>query len=94
MIGQLKHDVWNARTRLENDVAETKDEAALDAFDTIAAADASLAASLGAAGIKNAILVSIAFLEQLLHRTTQGFQPTPAPIQQATRKRLEEQIDH
>jgi hypothetical protein len=51
---QLKHDVWNARTRLENDVAETKDEAALDAFDTIAAADASLAASLGAAGIRNA----------------------------------------
>ena len=50
---QLKHDVWNARTRLENDVANTKDEAALAAFDTIAASNAALAAALGAAGVKN-----------------------------------------
>jgi len=50
---QLKHDVWNARTRLENSVADTKDAAALQAFDTIAAADASLAVALGAAGIQS-----------------------------------------
>ena len=47
----LKQKLWAARSQLENEVATTKDTAALDAFDTISAANATLAGALGAAGI-------------------------------------------
>lgn len=50
----LKQNLWAARSQLENEVATTKDTAALDAFDTIAAANVNLAASLGAANLLSA----------------------------------------
>ena len=50
----LKQNLWSARSQLENEVATTKDTAALDAFDTIAAANVNLAASLGAANLLSA----------------------------------------
>ena len=50
----LKQNLWAARSQLENEVATTKDTAALNAFDTIAAANVNLAASLGAANLLSA----------------------------------------
>lgn len=64
---QLKHDVWNARTRIENDVADTKDAAALQAFDSIAAANASLAAALGNAKVNS--VAEINSVNQVLQAT-------------------------